>query len=103
MRPLGAAAKVRGLGRSVLIVDDHPAFRSAARALLEDAGFEVLGEAGDGASAIATALELRPEIVLLDVQLPDVDGFTVGERLLECGVPTAIVLTSSRGIGSFRR
>jgi len=89
--------------RTVLIVDDHPAFRSAARALLEDAGFEVVGEAGDGSSAIAAVLELRPDIVLLDVQLPDLDGFAVGERLLEDGARTAIVLTSSRGTASFRR
>jgi DNA-binding NarL/FixJ family response regulator len=89
--------------RTVLIVDDHPAFRSAARALLEDAGFEVVGEAEDGASAIAAARELQPEIVLLDIQLPDLDGFAVAERLGQEGVPSAIVLTSSRNVASFRR
>jgi DNA-binding NarL/FixJ family response regulator len=89
--------------RSVLIVDDHPAFRSAARALLEDAGFDVVGEAGDGISAIAVARELRPEIVLLDIQLPDIDGFAVAERLGEEGVRSAIVLTSSRNVASYRR
>ena len=89
--------------RTVLIVDDHPGFRSAARALLEDAGFEVVGEAEDGASAIAAARELRPEIVLLDIQLPDLDGFAVAERLDEEGVPAAIVLTSSRNVASYRR
>ena len=89
--------------QTVLIVDDHPGFRSAARALLEDAGFEIVGEAGDGSSAIAAARELRPEIVLLDIQLPDLDGFAVAERLDEEGLPAAIVLTSSRSIASYRR
>jgi DNA-binding NarL/FixJ family response regulator len=89
------------LGRTVLIVDDHPAFRSAARALLEAAGFDVVGEAADGASAIAAVAELGPEVVLLDVQLPDVDGFGVAERIGDSGA--VIVLTSSRGAASFRR
>ena len=89
--------------RTVLIVDDHPGFRSAARALLEDAGFEIVGEAEDGSSAIAAARELRPEIVLLDIQLPDLDGFAVAERLGEEGVRAAIVLTSSRNVASYRR
>jgi DNA-binding NarL/FixJ family response regulator len=86
----------------VLIVDDHPAFRSAARALLEAAGFEVVGEAADGASALDGARVLRPQIVLLDVQLPDLDGFAVAERLSSEDAPPAIVLTSSRSIGSLR-
>ena len=89
--------------RTVLIVDDHPAFRSAARALLEDAGFEVVGEAGDGSSAIVAARKLRPEIVLLDIQLPDLDGFAVAQRLDAEGLPAAIVLTSSRNVASYRR
>ena len=89
--------------RTVLIVDDHPSFRSAARALLEDAGFEVVGEAADGTSAIAAARELRPEIVLLDIQLPDLDGFAVAEHLDDAGLRAAIVLTSSRSVASYRR
>ena len=89
--------------RTVLIVDDHAGFRAAARALLEDAGFEVVGEADDGASAIDAARTLRPGIVLLDIQLPDIDGFDVATRLAEEGVPSAIVLTSSRNVASYRR
>jgi DNA-binding NarL/FixJ family response regulator len=89
------------VGRTVLIVDDHPGFRSAARALLQAGGFEVVGEAVDGASAIAAVARLRPEILLLDVQLPDIDGFVVAEQI-GVGGP-AIVLTSSRTLGSFRR
>jgi two-component system nitrate/nitrite response regulator NarL len=89
------------MGPTVLIVDDHAAFRSAARALLQAGGFEVVGEAGDGASAIAAVEELLPEVVLLDVQLPDLDGFAVAERLPVNG--PAVVLTSSRSVSSFRR
>lgn len=91
------------MGSTVLIVDDHAVFRSAARALLEAGGFEVVGEAADGASAIAATEDLRPEVVLLDVHLPDIDGFAVAERLAEDGSPATIVLTSSRSEASFRR
>jgi DNA-binding NarL/FixJ family response regulator len=86
--------------RTVLIVDDHATFRAAARALLEAAQFDVVGEAADGASAVTAAAALRPDVVLLDIQLPDVDGFAVAQRL--AGGP-AIVLTSSRAASSFRR
>jgi DNA-binding NarL/FixJ family response regulator len=90
------------VGRTVLIVDDHPGFRSAARALLQAAGFEVVGEAADGASALAAARELRPEVVLLDVQLPDLDGFGVAEQLVALCAPPAVVLTSTRSVASVR-
>jgi DNA-binding NarL/FixJ family response regulator len=86
------------MGRTVLIVDDHPAFRSAVRALLEDAGFDVVGEAADGASALTEAGRLQPEVVLLDVQLPDIDGIEVAARLTANGWAPAIVLTSSRDL-----
>lgn len=101
MQQRPVAARVHGVGRTVLIVDDHPGFRSAARALLEAAGFDVVGEAADGASALAVIAALRPHVVLLDVQLPDVDGFVVAERIQDHG--PAIVLTSSRSARSFRR
>jgi DNA-binding NarL/FixJ family response regulator len=91
------------VGQTVLIVDDHAGFRAAARALLEARDFDVVGEAEDGAAAIAAAVELRPEIVLLDIQLPDLDGFAVAERLATDGVSSAIVLISSRNVSSFRR
>jgi DNA-binding NarL/FixJ family response regulator len=86
---------------SVLIVDDHPSFRATARALLQSEGFEVVGEAEDGASAIAEAKRLRPEVVLLDVQLPDIDGFEVAARLTANGSSPAVVLTSSRDGSDF--
>ena len=91
------------MGGTVLIVDDHASFRAAAGALLFAGGFEVVGEAEDGASALEMAAELRPEIVLLDVQLPDIDGFAVAERLAADRAPPAIVLTSSRDVTSYRR
>jgi DNA-binding NarL/FixJ family response regulator len=91
------------VGISVLIVDDHPEFRAAARALLTAEGYEVAGEATDGASAIDAATKLRPHVVLLDVQLPDVDGFTVAERLAEADDPPVVVLISSRDPSSYRR
>lgn len=80
----------------VLVVDDHPSFRACARRLLTEEGFEVVGEAEDGASALALADELAPELVLLDIQLPDIDGFEVTARLLERHPGMSIVLVSSR-------
>jgi DNA-binding NarL/FixJ family response regulator len=87
--------------RKVLIVDDHPSFRASARRTLESDGFEVVGEATDGASALAAARELRPEIVLLDVQLPDIDGFDVAARLTGNEPAPTVVLTSSRDRSDF--
>jgi DNA-binding NarL/FixJ family response regulator len=82
--------------RTVLIVDDHPTFRRFARRLLEDAGFSVVGEAGDGTAAIERARELRPDAVLLDVLLPDASGLEVAAELAIAPHRPAIVLTSSR-------
>jgi DNA-binding NarL/FixJ family response regulator len=87
----------------VLIVDDHAGFRAGARALLEAVGYTVLGEAGSGEEALAEAARLRPDVVLLDVQLPGIDGFAVAERLAEVDDPPAVVLVSSRSEQSFRR
>src|SRR3569832_475284 len=80
----------------VLIVDDHPTFRSTARLLLESEGFDVVGEAFDGMSAIAAAGELHPDLVLLDVILPDIDGFDVAARITSVLGAPAVVLISSR-------
>jgi DNA-binding NarL/FixJ family response regulator len=81
---------------SVLIVDDHPSFRLSARRMLEADGYTVVGEAEDGEGAIAAVRSLRPDLVLLDVQLPDIDGFEVARRLHEMGPRPAVVLTSTR-------
>jgi DNA-binding NarL/FixJ family response regulator len=86
---------------TVLIVDDHPSFRATARTLLEAEGFEVVGEAADGVSALRAAEELRPELVLLDVQLPDFDGFEVASRLTSREDAPSVVLTSSRDGADF--
>jgi DNA-binding NarL/FixJ family response regulator len=84
------------MGRRILIVDDHAGFRTSARRILEAHGFEVVGEAEDGTSGVSMASELRPEVVLLDLQLPDIDGFEVAAQLRDAGVAAAVVLTSSR-------
>jgi DNA-binding NarL/FixJ family response regulator len=82
--------------RTVLIVDDHPTFRRLARRVLEQSGFEVVGEAGDAAGALAKARELVPQSVLLDVLLPDASGLAVAAELAEQDDAPAVVLTSSR-------
>jgi DNA-binding NarL/FixJ family response regulator len=86
---------------SILIVDDHETFRSFARALLESEGFDVLGESEDGASGIQAAASLRPDVVLLDVQLPDLTGFEVAQRLTADGSALPIILISSRDASSY--
>ena len=88
--------------QTVLIVDDHAGFRGFARRLLEAGGYTVIGEAEDGASALAAVAELRPQLVLLDVKLPDTDGFAVAERLArDDDEPVVVVLTSSREAAEF--
>ena len=85
---------------TVLIVDDHPSFRASARAILESDGFTVVGEAVDGASGLEALRRLRPDVVVLDVQLPDMTGFDV---CVECGDldTTSIVLVSSRDAADY--
>ena len=85
----------------MLIVDDHASFRRHARRLLESEGFTVVGEAADGASAVAAARSLRPELVLLDVLLPDTDGFAVAELLADEPAAPVVVLISSREAEDF--
>jgi DNA-binding NarL/FixJ family response regulator len=85
----------------VLIVDDHAAFRAWARVLLERAGYAVVGEAADGARALRAARRTRPELVLLDVQLPDTDGFALARRLCAERWSPAVVLTSTRDASDY--
>ena len=88
---------------TVLIVDDHPSFRASARTLLEAEGYDVGGEAENGETAIAAARALQPDLVLLDVQLPDIDGFMVADRLRQLEDPPAVILTSSRDGADYGR
>jgi two-component system nitrate/nitrite response regulator NarL len=90
-----------GVRVTVLIVDDFAAFRRSARALLEDDGFDVVGEAADGRTALAEVERLRPAVVLLDVQLPDEDGFEVAARVASGPDPPVVVLVSTRDAGAY--
>jgi CheY-like chemotaxis protein len=91
----------RRMRPTVLIVDDHREFRESASALLEAEGFAVIGEAADGDEAIAAVERLRPQVVLLDIQLPDADGFAVAERLASRPDPPMVVLISSREAAAY--
>lgn len=86
----------------VLIVDDHDGFRAVARTLLESDGLDVVGEAADGQEALAETSDLRPDLVLLDIHLPDTDGFAVSELLAALPKPPVVVLISSRPITDLR-
>ena len=95
------------MSTSVLIVDDHPSFRAGARRMLEASGYSVVGEAADGEAALDAVRDLGPDLVLLDVQLPGIDGFEVAARLEHAarignaGAAPTIVLTSSRDRADF--
>jgi DNA-binding NarL/FixJ family response regulator len=86
---------------TVVIADDHPSFRASARAILEAQGFDVVGEAADGAEALAAVRDLCPDVLLLDVQLPDMDGFAVTAELCKNGRRPAVVLVSSRDAADY--
>ena len=81
---------------TVLVVDDHPGFRACARRMLEREGYEVVAEAEDGVSAMECAREVRPQIALVDVYLPDIDGIEVATRLSALDDGPMVVLISSR-------
>ena len=80
--------------KRVLIVDDHQPFRAVARELLESAGYVVAGEAGDAVEALAAIAAESPDVVLLDVQLPDRDGFAVATALAAAGGPPVVLISS---------
>jgi CheY-like chemotaxis protein len=81
---------------TVLIVDDHASFRTVARKTLEHHGYVVVGEASDGKAALEAVNDLQPDVVVLDVQMPGIDGFEVAARLTDAGHAPAIVMVSSR-------
>ena len=86
----------------ILVVDDHSGFRATARRLLERDGWTVVGEAADGRSGLAAVEALAPDVVLLDIGLPDVDGFEVAERLAAAASAPVVVLISSRDPETYR-
>lgn len=92
----------RDVAHTVVIVDDHPSFRASARAMLEESDFEIVAEASDGATALAVVAEQLPDVILLDVQLPDMTGFEICELIDQVdGFEPAIVLTSSRDLEDY--
>jgi DNA-binding NarL/FixJ family response regulator len=91
------------MGATLLIVDDHDGFRAFARAVLEAEGFDVVGEASTGQAGITSARELHPDVVLLDVMLPDLDGFAVCARITTDDTAPDVVLTSSRDVSTYRQ
>jgi DNA-binding NarL/FixJ family response regulator len=92
---------IRRVPTEVLIVDDSPGFRLRARRWLEADGYEVVAEAADGASALAASRHHRPDVVLLDIELPDMSGISLAERLASDPDPPAVVLTSTHDAADF--
>ena len=92
--------------RTVLIVDDNASFRRQIRILLTGEGFDVVGEASTGAAALTACRALRPQLILLDIGLPDVDGFDLAEQLMHDTTrdpeERVVVLTSSREAAAYR-
>jgi DNA-binding NarL/FixJ family response regulator len=99
---VAACADDDRVGATVLIVDDYLLFRRSARQMLEAGGFVVVGEAADGASAISAVRDLHPDVVLLDIQLPDIDGFEVARRVAAEPDAPAVILTSIRDASDYR-
>ena len=86
---------------ALLIVDDHEDFRHLTRSMLDGGAFVVTGEAEDGETALELIERERPDVVLLDINLPDLDGFEVAERVAHGDHPPRVVLTSSRGAADY--
>src|SRR2546423_672395 len=86
------------MAERILLVDDHPLTRSALSALLQQHGFDVAGEAADGEAAIAKAAELRPDLVLLDLSMPGLDGLSALPRLREAAPDCEVVVLTASGV-----
>ena len=93
---------VGAMAHTVLIIDDHPGYRAAARTVLEADGFDVVGEAATGIEGVSEAARLRPQIVLLDIGLPDIDGVEVARRITTAAgadAPAVVLISSRDGTG----
>ncbi len=82
---------------TVLIADDHPLTRDALASLLEGNGFDVVGEAGDGRQAVERARVLQPDLVLLDLSMPDLDGLAALPELRAAAADSAVVVLTASG------
>ena len=91
------------VSKTIVIVDDHADFRAHVADLVASAGYEVVGSCPDGRSAVEAIATLRPHVVLLDVQLPDIDGFGVLERTRNRGETPIVILTSTREVADYGR
>lgn len=100
-RELARRFTICAMVRSVLVIDDHAGFRRGARMLLEQGPFSVVGEAPDAASGVLAAEQLQPDVVLLDIVLPDSDGFAVLDVLLGGPTPPVVVLMSTRDASDY--
>jgi DNA-binding NarL/FixJ family response regulator len=89
------------VAQTILIIDHHPSFRRIARLVLEAEGFVVVGDATSGEAGVAEAVRLNPDVILLDIGLPDIDGFEVAARLRAAGVGSEIIFTSNRDASDF--
>jgi CheY-like chemotaxis protein len=85
------------MARSVLVVDDSAPFRATARALLEARGYRVVGAVAGGGEALAAVEAMRPDAVLLDINLPDADGIAVAGRLTGEGGPAVVLVSTLDG------
>ena len=81
----------------LLLVDDHKLLREGLRRAVEDAGFDVVGEAGDGEEAVRLAVELRPDLVLMDVTMPVLDGIEATRRLRQSAPEARVVILTMHG------
>ncbi len=94
VNPSEAAAQAAASGRRVLIAEDEALIRLDLKEMLEEEGYRVVGEAGDGSQAVALAAELRPDLVILDVQMPVMDGLTAAERIAADRIAPVVILTA---------
>jgi len=89
------------MAREAVIVDDHSGFRRQARWLLEQVGYRVVGEAASGSEALSKVRQLKPDLVMLDIQLPDLDGFAVAKSLTADSPSPAVILVSTRDAADY--